>query len=278
MVKAGAHRFSSAARAVDMHIDAEHHPGARRSAHRGKLRRRLGQGRQAGDFKASPVSDPEGMKATVVKPPLVGVRSSLSAISAISAGTEQERLCQLTHKTGTTVRPSSARPKVVFGARRELASPNRRKRPLAALERPIGAEMPASARRPNSNIDRRRWRVASGAVSGTWPQQTQRRCDDNTKALRAPKSDVQPVRAVEKFHSARRVGVTGSRHGIDDDRGFLTLKHSRRYRCEPQVCAPEARTPARCTERMIRRSSSAIREFDPGSIDPPRSGRAEIVL
>jgi hypothetical protein len=41
---------------------AEHYPGARRSAHRRKLRRRMGEGGQAGDFKASPVSDPEGMK------------------------------------------------------------------------------------------------------------------------------------------------------------------------------------------------------------------------
>jgi hypothetical protein len=111
------------------------------------------------------------------------------------------------------------------GARRELASPNRRKRPLAALGRPIGAEMPRRPGAPTPISTEGAGELHLARCPALGFEQTQR-CDDNTQALRAPSSDVQPVRAVEKFHSARRVGVTGSRHGIDDDRGFLTLNLS----------------------------------------------------
>ena len=51
-----------------------------------------------------------------------------------------------------------------------------------------------------------------------------RRRDYDANALRSRNGNVQSVGAVEELHSARRIRVTGGRHGINDNRSLLALK------------------------------------------------------
>jgi hypothetical protein len=134
----------------------------------------------------------------------------------------------------------------------------------------------------NSFIDISQWRSQFSvpaepvgelhlAGSTTLGLEQPRRCNDDANAHCSRNRDIQPVCAVKELHSPRSVSVTGGRHGINDDRGFLTLEF---------VDGADAGAGNAFLQledlRVVRRDDQDIvernRRFFPAPINPGRAG------
>ncbi len=99
--------------------------------------------------------------------------------------------------------------------------------------------------------------------------------DDDRRALRARRGDVQPVQAVKKLHPPRRILRARRRHTIDDDRRVLPLKlvdgSDARARRQPLGQAADLRIEGRDDEDVAERELL----FDALVVDPSRSRSGE---